>query len=99
MVKTVKLNFVRLCESIHILSNSELHPSHYKSYSGFWYKSWAQKLDSMNNIDAVTQAGTGSGSGLSAFKGLEITASISPYSFPSFALMKKSRSVSCTIVS
>jgi hypothetical protein len=65
----------------------------------FWHKSWAQKPDSMSNIDAVTQAGTGSGSGLSAFKGLEITASISPYSFASFALMKKSRSVSCTIVS
>jgi hypothetical protein len=53
----------------------------------------------MSNINAVTQAGTGSGSGLSAFKGLEIMASISPYSFASFALMKKSLSVSCTIVS
>jgi hypothetical protein len=44
----------------------------------------------MSNIDEVTQAGTGSGSGLSAFKGLEIMVSISPYSFASFALMKKS---------
>jgi hypothetical protein len=65
----------------------------------FWYQSWAQKLDAMSNTNAVTQAGTGSGSGFSAFKGLEITASISPYSFASFALMKKSRSVSCTILS
>jgi hypothetical protein len=95
MVQRVELNFVRLCGSIHILSNSELHASHYKSYSGIL----AQKLDSMSNIATVTQAGTGSGSGLSAFKGLEITASISPYSFASFALMKKSPSVSCTIVS
>jgi hypothetical protein len=53
----------------------------------------------MSNIHAVTQAGTGSGTGLSAFKGLEIMASISPYFFASFALMKKSQSVPCTIVS
>jgi hypothetical protein len=34
MVQRVKLNFVRICGSIHILSNSELHASHYKFYSG-----------------------------------------------------------------
>ncbi len=34
MVQMVKLNFVRLHGSIHMLSNSELHPSHYQSYSG-----------------------------------------------------------------